>query len=32
MNIVSVTIKNIRGLKEHTVNLNMIPNKPSLGR
>lgn len=30
MKIDSITIKNIRGLKNHKVNLNMIPNKPSL--
>lgn len=30
MNIKSITIKNIRGLQNHTVQLNMIPNKPSL--
>lgn len=30
MKIDSITIKNIRGLKNHKVDLNMIPNKPSL--
>ena len=30
MKIVDVTIKNIRGLEAHTINLDMIPNKPSL--
>ena len=30
MNIKTIRIRNVRGLKDHTVNLNMIPNKPSL--
>lgn len=30
MKIKSIHIKNVRGLKDHTVELNMIPNKPSL--
>lgn len=28
--IVDITIKNVRGLENHTIKLNMIPNKPSL--
>ena len=30
MNITSITIKNVRGLHDVTIQLNMIPNKPSL--
>lgn len=30
MNIKSVRIKNVRGLKDQTIHLNMLPNKPSL--
>lgn len=30
MNIKYITIKNIRGLENHTIQLDMIPNKPSL--
>ena len=30
MKIGSITIKNIRGLQNHKIDLNMIPNKPSL--
>ena len=30
MNITSITVKNVRGLHDETIQLNMIPNKPSL--
>lgn len=30
MNIKKITIKNVRGLGNHTINLDMIPNKPSI--
>lgn len=30
MNIKSITVKNVRGLGNHTISLNMIPNKPSV--
>lgn len=30
MNIKKITIKNVRGLKDITINLNMLPNKPSI--
>ena len=30
MKIESIKIENIRGLQDHTISLNMIPNKPSL--
>lgn len=30
MNIASITIRNIRGLENHTFQLNMLHNKPSL--
>lgn len=30
MNIISIKIKNVRGIKDKVINLNMLPNKPSL--